>query len=376
LYYVVQAEPPFSRLRKHIGKLLRERSAVRSQPRLAQRRAVRRPRAIRLTGAVADQPWLPLLGASIVTFGFFRLMLPMLEPSWLTALLLHRGPLQPVTVGVALISLFAVVQRAVGGTRARSAARCAAGWDWPQAPISLSAARDWINRSAGPRQTWVGTRLARLVDAVATGEPGSMARDRLERADRRMVLELHQLPRATLSALPLLGLGGTVLGLSGGMGELSGFIQGATDLAGLREVLTSFSGSLATAFDATLLALALMAPLLVLAGVVRGRDETTLRLIDGLTERLSQLIERAGQPNVDEALVQRAADCVVAAVERGLGGIFGREAGAAEAGVVIGQDVAQALAEMPAVLDAVRAVLCEPRALDVRVGPLPQAKEA
>lgn len=203
-----------------------------------------------------------------------------------------------------------------------------------------------------------------------------MARDRLEQADRRMAQELHQLPRVTLSALPLLGLGGTVLGLSGGMGELSGFIRGASDLAGLREVLTGFSGSLATAFNATLLALALMAPLLIIAGAVRSRDETTLRLIDGMAERLSLLVERPPQPGVDEAVVQRAADCVVAAVERGLAEILGREVSPPAETNVIGSDVAQALAELPRVLEAIRCALGEPRAVDIRVSALPPAKEA
>ena len=234
--------------------------------------------------ALARPSWLPLLLGSLITIGLFWLILPGLTPSRLTILLLNRGPLQPITVGVALMGLFAIAQRAIQGTAERRAANRALNWAWPQAPLSPAMGRAWIDEASGAGRHWVDGRLGRLIDSVASGEPTSMARDRLEQADRRALQELHQLPRVTLGALPLLGLGGTVLGLSGGMAQLSGFIHGATDLAGLREVLTNFSGSLATAFDATLLALALMAPLLVLAGAVRSRDETTLRLIDGLAE--------------------------------------------------------------------------------------------
>jgi len=378
VYYVTQAESPFARLRKRFARLRRPAWPARLRPAPAQSRAPRAPGAGRLPGAATELSSVPFLAASLATFGLFWLVLPALEPTWLTALLLHRGPLQPVTVGVAILGLFAIAQRALHGVKERQVARHAAGWIWPSAPMPMSAAHAWIAGTAGLGGGWLAKRLTRLVDAVTTGEPSSMARDRLEQADRRMAQELHHLPRVTLSALPLLGLGGTVLGLSGGMGKLSGFIEGANDLAGLREVLTSFSGSLATAFDATLLALALMAPLLVLAGAVRSRDETTLRLIDGLAERLGSLIERIEQPGVDEAVVQLAADRVVAAVERGMGDILGRveRPSTADTGVVIGPHVAEALAELPRVLEAVRGALGEPRTVDIRVGALPQAKEA
>jgi hypothetical protein len=150
MYYVSQAEPLFSRLCKRIVRLVSGRLMIRSRPIQAQRHVSSKLCTIRLQSGAAERPWLPLLAASIVTFGIFQLVLPTLAPSWLTALLLHRGPVQPVTVGVALLSLFAVVQRAFLGTQERCAVRRAAGWDWPQAPMSLSVARTGSREQQDP----------------------------------------------------------------------------------------------------------------------------------------------------------------------------------------------------------------------------------
>jgi MotA/TolQ/ExbB proton channel family len=377
MYYVAQNETLFAQLRRRFASPRSSARPIRPRREPTRRRAWRIPRVGHLPGAWTEASWLPVFLASLATFGLFRLVLPDLRPSWLTTLLLERGPLQPVTVGVAMMGLLVIAQRALLGIRERRAVRRTRDWSWPGAPIPLSAARCWLAGTVGQRRGWLATRLIRLTDAVATGEPASMAGDRLQQADRRMAQELHQLPRVTLSALPLLGLGGTVLGLSQGMGKLSGFIAGANDLAGLRQVLTSFSGSLATAFDATLLALALLAPLLVLAGVVRGRDETTLRLIDGVAERLASLIERNEPLGVDDSVVDRAAGHVVVAVERGIEDILGRlgRESASDNGMAICANVAEALAELPGVLESVREALGEPRCVDIRVAAIPAARE-
>lgn len=377
MYYVATPKSPFARLRKGFAKFF----AGRARPRTPSVKPLMdepiRPAAPLPSSELSHSIAPSALAACALTVVLFWTVLPRLEPSWLTAILLQRGPLQPVTVGAALMGLFAILQRVVGGFRERRAARQVEAWFWPHAPMSTSAARAWIAERGGAGRDWATRRLSALIDAVASGEPGSTARDRLEKADRRTLQDLHQAPRAALNTLPLLGLGGTVLGLSAGMGRLSGFIQGANDIAGLREVLTGFSGSLATAFNSTLLALALMAPLFVLASVVRGRDEATLRLIDGLAERLSKLIERNEQPNVDELVVQRASERVVAAVERGIGELFARHGKSAEAE---GRDaltpqLADVLAELPRAFEALRAALNEPRVVDIRVAAEPNAKE-
>jgi hypothetical protein len=75
-------------------------------------------------------------------------------------------------------------------------------------------------------------------------------------------------------AIPVLGFIGTVLGLSGAIGQFSGVLGDAGDIAQITSALKGVTGGLATAFDTTLVALvAALVVQLLMTVLKKGEEE-------------------------------------------------------------------------------------------------------
>ncbi|MFM7135799.1 MAG: MotA/TolQ/ExbB proton channel family protein [Planctomycetota bacterium] len=77
-------------------------------------------------------------------------------------------------------------------------------------------------------------------------------------------------------AIPVLGFIGTVLGLSGAIGQFSGVLGDAGDIGAITTALKGVTGGLATAFDTTLVALVAALILQLLMTVLKKQEEEFL----------------------------------------------------------------------------------------------------
>lgn len=77
-------------------------------------------------------------------------------------------------------------------------------------------------------------------------------------------------------AIPVLGFIGTVLGLSGAIGQFSGVLGDAGDIGEITKALKGVTGGLATAFDTTLVALVAALILQLLMTVLKKEEEEFL----------------------------------------------------------------------------------------------------
>ena len=134
--------------------------------------------------------------------------------------------------------------------------------------------------------------------------------DRLEYADHQRVNNGYALPRLVRAILPVIGLLGTVIGITLAIGQLS------PDQ--LEQSLTSVMTALSVAFDTTAQAMTLM---LVLWGAMHLVEQVEYQLLDRVNQKVAQdlvgLFERLGtstDPNV--ASIRRMNQQVVEAVDQ------------------------------------------------------------
>ena len=105
-------------------------------------------------------------------------------------------------------------------------------------------------------------------------------------------------------AIPILGFLGTVIGVSTAVGSFTGTLEGSSDIGALKTALKGITGGLATAFDTTLVALA-MAMLLTFP-------------VSGLQKHEGDLVGQVDE-YTNENLLRRLDDGLDGGAERGIG---------------------------------------------------------
>ena len=105
-------------------------------------------------------------------------------------------------------------------------------------------------------------------------------------------------------AIPILGFLGTVIGVSTAVGSFTGTLEGSSDIGALKTALKGITGGLATAFDTTLVALA-MAMILTFP-------------VSGLQKHEGDLVGQVDE-YTNENLLRRLDDGLDGGAERGMG---------------------------------------------------------
>ncbi len=200
---------------------------------------------------VSFRPYLVGAVACVLFYGALALVA---ASSAVGEFILARGPLQPVACFLFLSGLALLGERHV-------AQRTEAGWRWPSLPpgaLPRSRAAAVADTLDGPGASDLNRRLLRdLLRGFARGDDLSLLlRDLERRADDELAAKYSAV--ATLrTLLPVVGLLGTVFGLSRGMLHFAHSSR-AADLDSLRATLQAFAASASTAFDTTLLGLGCM----------------------------------------------------------------------------------------------------------------------
>ncbi len=227
-------------------------------------------------------------------------------------LLLHRGWTQPLTLALFFWGLGHTLRRwlvQLGETRAANACRNILRdevLDRERLPHLIGALYPYKESLAGPVVSSVlsyfrGQRPTR--DEVL-----KVADQALDRAYDRVDGDYKPLS-ACLWLLPLSGFLGTVIGMAGAVGSFDGILANGADLSALAPALSG----LATAFDTTLLALALVMPLKLLEVWLEGRDRHLLEEIDrtlgaGMVRELDLAV--LAQKSLEEEASDRFADAL------------------------------------------------------------------
>ena len=163
------------------------------------------------------------------------------------------------------------------------------------------------------QQTWLVGRLRAALSYVKdTGSADSLEEqlERLELADRERVSAGYALPRLIRAVLPIVGMLGTVIGITLAIGQLS------PDQ--LEESLTEVMAALSVAFDTTAQAMSLMLLLWFAMFGVERAEERLLQDVDRAVSR--QLIGRfhqyGSQTDPSVAAVRRMSEQVVSSVDQ------------------------------------------------------------
>lgn len=248
-------------------------------------------------------------------------------------LLWQRGPSQPLTLALFFWGLGHLLRRVVvqAGERRAFAACQAMRWHGPPDRDELIGRLETLTRL---RDTLAGDVLYSVLSYFRAQRPTrdellEAARQSIDRAHDRIDAEWRPLT-AAMWLLPLSGFLGTVVGMGEAIGSFDGVITGGGgDLAAL---VPAVSG-LATAFDTTLLALALVVPLKLGEVLIDGRDRRLLDRIDrDLGAGYVQRLDLAGlaQHSPAEAALDRQAETIerieqsLATIDRALAGLAAR----------------------------------------------------
>jgi len=106
-------------------------------------------------------------------------------------------------------------------------------------------------------------------------------------------------------AIPILGFLGTVIGVSTAVGSFTSTLEGSSDIAAMKEALKGITGGLATAFDTTLVALAMAMILTFPVSALQKREGDMIGQVDEYT---------------NENLLRRLDDGREGGAERGMAG--------------------------------------------------------
>lgn len=106
-------------------------------------------------------------------------------------------------------------------------------------------------------------------------------------------------------AIPILGFLGTVIGVSTAVGSFTGTLEGSSDISALKTALKGITGGLATAFDTTLVALAMAMLLTFPVSALQKHEGDLVGSVDEYT---------------NENLLRRLDDGLDGGAERGMGG--------------------------------------------------------
>ena len=113
--------------------------------------------------------------------------------------------------------------------------------------------------------------------------------------------------RFIIALVPILGFLGTVLGISAAVAGFSGVLATAGEVSSIKSALKEVTSGLATAFDTTLLALAMSAVLMLGQTVTQGTEESLLARIENYC--MDNLLDRLWTPTPQdqfEAALSRA----------------------------------------------------------------------
>jgi ribosomal protein L12E/L44/L45/RPP1/RPP2 len=139
--------------------------------------------------------------------------------------------------------------------------------------------------------------------------------------DSNAVSSSYALLNVFIWAIPILGFIGTVQGLGGAVGNLSGSLKGATDIESVKTALGGITGGLGIAFDTTLVALIMALFLKFPASSLQKAEEDLLNWVDEYcNENLLKRLQDGGGaeplPDADTVgrMVQRAIDVNLAEV--------------------------------------------------------------
>lgn len=117
--------------------------------------------------------------------------------------------------------------------------------------------------------------LANLRNLGHVGDVDDILRSQASQDESAMETS-YALVQGFVWAIPVLGFIGTVLGLSGAIGEFSGVLGGAEDISQITSALKGVTGGLATAFDTTLVALVAALCIQMVMTVLKKEEEEFL----------------------------------------------------------------------------------------------------
>ena len=205
-----------------------------------------------------------------------------------------QHPVEQVEVVLFCCALTALAGKLLTCWRERRALRhdLLPSWNGQTAPPSESKTlRAHLARQ--PRQvqsTWVGRRVAGVLDFVHSRGGANDLDDQLRAlADNDAMAQdaSFSLLRLVIWAIPILGFLGTVVGITGA-------IVGVTPET-LEQSLSGVTGGLATAFDATALAMFLAMTLMFLSFLVERFEQSVLQQVDAYVDaELAHRFERVG----------------------------------------------------------------------------------
>lgn len=203
-------------------------------------------------------------------------------------------PVEQTEVVLFCCALTALGGKLWSGLRERRALRreLLPAWNGQAMPASESAAlRTHLARQPHAVQaTWLGRRVAAVLDFVHSRGSANELDDQLRAlADNDVMTQdaSFSLLRLIIWAIPILGFLGTVVGITGA-------IVGVTPET-LEQSLSGVTGGLATAFDATALALSLAMMLMFFSFLIERFEQNILQQVDAYVDaELAHRFERAG----------------------------------------------------------------------------------
>ncbi len=199
------------------------------------------------------------VGATLALFLVLTFTLP--DNAWFRAFLFERSFVQWLSIAMFIFGADILIRKTRRLSREQADLSGAQWQDYPDA--------------AG---TWVRRRIAAVAKMAASHSPSfcrDAARD-LSDEDNQALNESYVLPSDVIGLLPLAGFFGTVLGLSGGL--YNNFVLQGEDST------DSFANAIGTAFDTTLLALALTIALSIAQSLLRRSEQSLLVKLDRFVE--------------------------------------------------------------------------------------------
>ena len=153
-------------------------------------------------------------------------------------------------------------------------------------------------------------RIGELLRGYLYGEEVIRLNQELSRGDVERVETGHLVLNALRQLIPVLGFHGTVVGLSLGMVQFPEISRSGVSIDSLRTVLKDFAASLSVAFDTTLLALGYSVIVVLVAAVLRHREELFVAEVDSAARQLISKLSplpgpAAGRDGSYEELLRR-----------------------------------------------------------------------
>lgn len=149
------------------------------------------------------------------------------------------------------------------------------------------------------QRSLVGQRVAALWRGYGRLEDVGPLVDRLAQRDRTETEQRYSAVNWVRTLPPIIGLLGTLDGLRGGTADLAR-LSGSGDLSAVRTALRGFALSSSTAFDTTLLGLAVALILSVLIFVLQQQEYRLLSSLDELASEMARLFLKP--PSLDATL--------------------------------------------------------------------------